>query len=227
MLVFGIIASLVTPASGRRPAAPCIPRRGFDGRVHSRHVAAIPPVLFGSSDLRIFDVAVGPCSVTLNHCSPKPRYHCSSHEHQTTIPHHRPHGRAGGDGRLSRRTAGHAVEHTPSTAGAPPTFGTGPVSGPPVSPSTFAEAEKLVQVTMTPAEREMAAASWQRSMAPQLERRVGPRKVALDSKHRPGDAMESRIDCRNTPALRTTASFAAPANQSRCRQTTRTSPTLP
>ncbi len=69
----------------------------------------------------------------------------------------------------------------PATAGAPPTFGTGPVSGPPVSAATFAEAEKLVQVTMTAAEREMAAASWQRSMAPQLERRVGPRKVALDT----------------------------------------------
>jgi Asp-tRNA(Asn)/Glu-tRNA(Gln) amidotransferase A subunit family amidase len=69
----------------------------------------------------------------------------------------------------------------PVTAGAPPTFGTGPVSGPPVSPATFAEAEKLAQVTMSAAEREMAAASWQRSMAPQLERRVGPRKVALDA----------------------------------------------
>jgi Asp-tRNA(Asn)/Glu-tRNA(Gln) amidotransferase A subunit family amidase len=69
---------------------------------------------------------------------------------------------------------------TPSTPGAPPTFGTGPTSGPPVSPATFAEAEKLVQVTMTPAEREMASASWQRSMAPFMERRVGPRKVALD-----------------------------------------------
>ncbi len=68
----------------------------------------------------------------------------------------------------------------PSTPGAPPTFGTGPTSGPPVSPATFAEAEKLVQVTMTPAERQMAAASWQRSMAPFMERRVGPRKVALD-----------------------------------------------
>jgi Asp-tRNA(Asn)/Glu-tRNA(Gln) amidotransferase A subunit family amidase len=33
---------------------------------------------------------------------------------------------------------------------------------------------------MTPAERQMAAASWQRSMAPFLERRVGPRKVALE-----------------------------------------------
>jgi Asp-tRNA(Asn)/Glu-tRNA(Gln) amidotransferase A subunit family amidase len=54
------------------------------------------------------------------------------------------------------------------------------VSGPPVSASTFAEAEKLAQVTMSPAEREMAAASWRRSMAPLLERRTGPRKVAID-----------------------------------------------
>src|SRR6476659_10229469 len=68
----------------------------------------------------------------------------------------------------------------PPTPGAPPTFGTGPLSGPPVSPSTFAEAEKLAQVTMSPAEREMAAANWQRSMAPLLERRVGPRKVTID-----------------------------------------------
>ena len=65
-------------------------------------------------------------------------------------------------------------------AGAPPTFGTGPVSGPPVLASTFEEAEKLAQVTMSPAEREQAAASWRRSMAPFLERRVGPRKVAID-----------------------------------------------
>jgi Asp-tRNA(Asn)/Glu-tRNA(Gln) amidotransferase A subunit family amidase len=69
----------------------------------------------------------------------------------------------------------------PATPGAPPTFGTGPTSGPAVSPSTFAEAEKLAQVTMSAAEREMAAASWQRSMAPFLERRVGPRKVALEA----------------------------------------------
>ena len=31
-----------------------------------------------------------------------------------------------------------------STPGAPPTFGTGPGSGPPVTPATFAEAEKLM-----------------------------------------------------------------------------------
>ena len=67
----------------------------------------------------------------------------------------------------------------PTTPGAPPTFGTGPVSGPPVSAATFAEAEKLAQVTMTDAEREAAAATWQRSMAPLLERRTGPRKITL------------------------------------------------
>jgi len=33
---------------------------------------------------------------------------------------------------------------------------------------------------MTAAEREMAAASWRQSMAPLLERRVGPRKITLD-----------------------------------------------
>src|SRR5688572_25814855 len=72
------------------------------------------------------------------------------------------------------------VSTAPPTPGAPPTFGTAPVSGPAVSPSTFAEAEKLVQVTMSTAEREMAAMSWRRSMAPLLERRVGPRKIALE-----------------------------------------------
>ena len=72
-----------------------------------------------------------------------------------------------------------AVSNPPSTPGAPPTFGTAPESGPPVSTATFAEAEKLAQVTMSGAERDMAAASWRRSMAPFLERRVGPRKVAL------------------------------------------------
>jgi Asp-tRNA(Asn)/Glu-tRNA(Gln) amidotransferase A subunit family amidase len=75
-------------------------------------------------------------------------------------------------------------KETPAAApppGAPPTFGTAPGAGPTVSPETFAEAEKLAQVTMSQAEREMAAKSWRSSMAPMLERRVGPRKVALDA----------------------------------------------
>lgn len=67
----------------------------------------------------------------------------------------------------------------PPPPGAPPTFGTAPLAGPEVSSSTFTEAGKLAQVTLSAPEREMAAASWRRSMAPLLERRVGPRKVTL------------------------------------------------
>ena len=68
----------------------------------------------------------------------------------------------------------------PPPPGAPPTFGTAPGAGPAVSPSTFAEAEKLAQVTQGGAERAMAAASWRNSMAPLMERRVGPRKVSIE-----------------------------------------------
>ena len=68
-----------------------------------------------------------------------------------------------------------------STPGAPPAFGTSPPVGPEVSPATFAEAEKLVQVTLTSAEREQAARSWRANLAAVYERRMGPRKVAMDS----------------------------------------------
>jgi Asp-tRNA(Asn)/Glu-tRNA(Gln) amidotransferase A subunit family amidase len=68
---------------------------------------------------------------------------------------------------------------TPSTPGAPPAFNTSAGVGPEVSAKTFAEAEKLVQVTMSDAHREMAAKSWRTSMAPLLERRTGPRKITI------------------------------------------------
>lgn len=64
--------------------------------------------------------------------------------------------------------------------GAPPAFGTSPAAGPEVSPATFAEAEKLVQVKLTAPQRRMAAASWRESMAPLYERRTGPRKLQLE-----------------------------------------------
>ncbi len=67
----------------------------------------------------------------------------------------------------------------PPPPGAPPAFGTSPAVGPVVSPETFAQAEKLVQVEMTPAERAEAAGNWRNSMAALYERRTGPRKVAL------------------------------------------------
>ena len=65
--------------------------------------------------------------------------------------------------------------------GAPSAFGTGPEVGPEVTPATFAEAEKLVQVQLTDAERAMAGESWRRTMASLYERRTGPRKLALET----------------------------------------------
>src|SRR2546428_4111329 len=70
-------------------------------------------------------------------------------------------------------------QSTPVPPGAPPTFGTGAGAGPVVTPATFAEAEKLMQVTMTPAERQQAADTWRTSLAQYLERRTGPRKVTI------------------------------------------------
>jgi len=66
-------------------------------------------------------------------------------------------------------------------AGAPPAFGAGPAVGPEVSPTTFVEAEKLVQVELTADERKVAAKSWRANLATLYERRTGPRKVALES----------------------------------------------
>jgi len=64
--------------------------------------------------------------------------------------------------------------------GTPPAFGTAPPVGPVVSTSTFADAEKLVQITMTESERAQAASNWRNSMAALYERRTGPHKVALE-----------------------------------------------
>ena len=74
-----------------------------------------------------------------------------------------------------------AADGPAPTPGAPPTFGTMPAVGPEVSPVTFAEAEKLMQVSMTAAQRDMAASSWRTSMPAMLERRTGPRKVPLEA----------------------------------------------
>ena len=81
----------------------------------------------------------------------------------------------------------------PPTPGAPPAFGTAPEAGPEISASTFAEAEKLMRVTMTDAERQVAAGNWRRMMAPLVERRVGPRKVTLDSDIAPATKWDPRI----------------------------------
>ncbi|MFT5143116.1 MAG: Asp-tRNA(Asn)/Glu-tRNA(Gln) amidotransferase A subunit family amidase [Rhodothermales bacterium] len=78
------------------------------------------------------------------------------------------------------------LQQDTSTPGAPPTFGTMRETGPAVTPGTFAEAEKLMQFPMEASERAMASEAWGRSMAAMLERRVGPRKVAIGPEVSPG-----------------------------------------
>jgi Asp-tRNA(Asn)/Glu-tRNA(Gln) amidotransferase A subunit family amidase len=70
-------------------------------------------------------------------------------------------------------------KQTPATPGAPPAFGTSPAVGPEVTPQTFVEAEKLVQIEMTAKDTAQAAGNWQQSMAAVYERRAGPRKLAI------------------------------------------------
>jgi len=76
--------------------------------------------------------------------------------------------------------AGPEPQATPPPPAMPPAFGTAPASGPEVSPATFAEAEKLMRIDLTPAERAQAAGNWRRSLAATMERRAGPRKLALE-----------------------------------------------
>src|ERR1700757_615402 len=54
-----------------------------------------------------------------------------------------------------------------------------PRSGPEPSPTTFSEAEKLVQVKLSEAESAQAAKSWRGNMSTLYERRTGPRRVEL------------------------------------------------
>jgi Asp-tRNA(Asn)/Glu-tRNA(Gln) amidotransferase A subunit family amidase len=85
-------------------------------------------------------------------------------------------------GRVARADPPKPKVPTPSgpPPGQPPAFGTGPTVGPPIGAGTIAEAEKLMQVSYTPAQRAQAAGNWQVSMAPLYQRRTGPRKVALE-----------------------------------------------
>src|ERR1700734_1787374 len=80
---------------------------------------------------------------------------------------------------------------TPPTPGAPPAFGTSPSVGPEVSPSTFAEAEKLVQFALTEKDRAQAAGNWRAAMAPLYERRTGPHKVAIPTTTAPYSLINS------------------------------------
>jgi len=77
----------------------------------------------------------------------------------------------------------HKEAPKPSTQppGTPSAFGTSPPVGPEVSAVTFAEAEKLMRIESTEAERSQAAGNWREAMAGLYERRTGPKKVSLES----------------------------------------------
>jgi Asp-tRNA(Asn)/Glu-tRNA(Gln) amidotransferase A subunit family amidase len=82
-------------------------------------------------------------------------------------------------------------------AGEPPAFGTAPAVGPEVSPTTFAEAEKLVQVQLTAADRAQAAGNWRAAMASLYERRVGPKKVEILSNVAPWSCWNAALPGSN------------------------------
>jgi Asp-tRNA(Asn)/Glu-tRNA(Gln) amidotransferase A subunit family amidase len=79
------------------------------------------------------------------------------------------------------------------TPGAPPAFGTAAPVGPEVSAATFVEAEKLVQVTNSPAHRAEMAGNWRQSMAAVYERRTGPRKVEIEYGDAPATMWNPRL----------------------------------
>jgi Asp-tRNA(Asn)/Glu-tRNA(Gln) amidotransferase A subunit family amidase len=91
----------------------------------------------------------------------------------------------------SAQTSAVPPQPTPA-AGTPPAFGTAPAVGPEVSPATLAEAEKLVRIELTPAERSLAAGNWRQAMAGTMERRTGPRKVALEASLAPASRWDPR-----------------------------------
>src|SRR6202789_4626105 len=74
--------------------------------------------------------------------------------------------------------------------GAPSAFATSPPVGPEVSAATFLEAEKLMQVQLSPQEARDAAGSWRAAMAPLYERRTGPKKIRLEAALAPASRWE-------------------------------------
>ncbi|MBZ5640626.1 MAG: amidase [Acidobacteriia bacterium] len=89
-------------------------------------------------------------------------------------------GAAAARGAVAEVQATDPAPQAPPATGTPPAFGTAPAVGPEVSAATLAEAQKLVRVDLTAAERAQAAGNWRQSMAATMERRTGPRRVALE-----------------------------------------------
>lgn len=81
----------------------------------------------------------------------------------------------------------------PGAAGAVPTMGVLPAAGPEVTAQDFQVAERLMQVQMTPAQREEAAGNWRTSMAPLAERRTGPHTLLLSDTDVPATVWNPRL----------------------------------
>jgi len=97
---------------------------------------------------------------------------------------------------MSAKMAG--AKQTPETPGAPPAFGTSAPVGPAVTSQTFAEAEKLVQLEMTPKDLAQAAVNWQQSLASVYERRVGPRKLHIEEQIAPATVWNPTLPGRSS-----------------------------
>jgi Asp-tRNA(Asn)/Glu-tRNA(Gln) amidotransferase A subunit family amidase len=105
-------------------------------------------------------------------------------------------------GRVSSEAQTSPPKPQTSAPGTPPAFGTAPPVGPEVAAATFAEAEKLARVELTPAERLEAAGNWRESMAVTMERRTGPRKVALEPALAPATLWDPMIPGTSPGATR-------------------------
>ena len=88
---------------------------------------------------------------------------------------------------------GQAQNQQQQPPGAPPAFGTSPAVGPEVSPETFVQAEKLVQVQYTPEELAQCSGNWRMAMAPLYEMRVGPHKAKLEESLAPATLWDPLI----------------------------------
>ncbi|MBK9963809.1 MAG: amidase [Holophagales bacterium] len=91
---------------------------------------------------------------------------------------------------------------TTPAAGTPPAFGTAPPVGPEITPTTIAEAEKLVRVTLSPKDRAQAAGNWPAAMAGTMERRTGPRKVVLEPSLAPASQWNPVLPGRSAGPVR-------------------------
>jgi Asp-tRNA(Asn)/Glu-tRNA(Gln) amidotransferase A subunit family amidase len=92
-----------------------------------------------------------------------------------------------------RATDASADAQAPPVPGTPPAFGTAAAVGPEVDVATVAQAEKLLRVQYSAAERAQIALNWRSAMAPVMERRAGPRTLPLESTLAPASRWEPAL----------------------------------